>query len=163
MRAVTRNPSSTAARSLKRDGAEVVQADMSDRGSLKVAFKGAHAIFSVTDFFASVSVETEISQGVNVIEAAITAASETLECFLWSSLPDPRSMEVPYHNVLHFNTKSEISKYLKSSALWKKSTIIWVTAYFENYTKFAQVYGPQPVSTRIMLWSYWRKRRGLEL
>ncbi|CAK7210797.1 hypothetical protein SBRCBS47491_000900 [Sporothrix bragantina] len=53
VRAVTRNPESNAALSLKDAGAEVVQADLhnDDLTALKAAFDGAHAIFVNTDFW----------------------------------------------------------------------------------------------------------------
>jgi uncharacterized protein YbjT (DUF2867 family) len=143
IRAITRNPSSPSAQSLKSLGADVIHADLNDKSSLERAFKDANYIFSVTNFFETLSVQTEITQGINAIDAACSVALNTIESFIWSTLPDPRTFPIPYENVLHFNTKAEISKHLRRSPLWDVSTEIWVSAYFQNYIKFRETYGPQ--------------------
>ncbi|KAL6910080.1 hypothetical protein GGI43DRAFT_378080 [Trichoderma evansii] len=50
IRGVTRNPDSSAAKALKARGVEIVQADLNDGATLKVAFEGSHVIFGTTDF-----------------------------------------------------------------------------------------------------------------
>ncbi|KFY43320.1 hypothetical protein V495_04025 [Pseudogymnoascus sp. VKM F-4514 (FW-929)] len=50
VRAVTRNPSSEAAKALVARGLEVVNANLDDVSSLITAFRGSYAIFAVTDF-----------------------------------------------------------------------------------------------------------------
>lgn len=51
VRAVTRNPSSDAARLLQAKGAEVVQADMTIPSSLPKVVEGCWGIFAVTNFY----------------------------------------------------------------------------------------------------------------
>lgn len=58
VRALTRNPSSEAARALKDAGAEVVQGDLTDRNSLGAAFDGCWGAFVATNFYDSVSEHT---------------------------------------------------------------------------------------------------------
>jgi uncharacterized protein YbjT (DUF2867 family) len=82
VRAITRNPSGAAATSLKDLGAEVVKADLNDKSSLESAFKNATYIFSVTNYFDTLDAAAEITQGVNVIDAACTTALHTLQSFV---------------------------------------------------------------------------------
>jgi len=49
-RAITRNPSSDAAKALAAAGAEVVQGDLDDPASLVKSFEGAYGAFLVTNF-----------------------------------------------------------------------------------------------------------------
>lgn len=52
LRGVSRNSSSDQSQDLITQGVEMVSADLHDPPSLLKAFEGAHAIFSVTDFWA---------------------------------------------------------------------------------------------------------------
>ena len=51
VRGISRNPASSAAKSLTQAGVEVVRADLDDKDSLLEAFTGANLIFANTDFF----------------------------------------------------------------------------------------------------------------
>lgn len=51
VRAVTRDPSSDAAKALQMKGAEVVQADMTVPTSLPQALNGCWGVFGVTNFY----------------------------------------------------------------------------------------------------------------
>lgn len=51
VRAVTRNPSSDAAKALQSKGAEVVQSDMTVPSSLRPALEGCWGVFGVTNFY----------------------------------------------------------------------------------------------------------------
>ena len=76
VRALVRKPGSEAARSIQAQGAHVVQADLSDRGSLDAAVRGVRAVFSVqmppmtVDW---VDFASERAQAVNLIEASRAA------------------------------------------------------------------------------------------
>jgi uncharacterized protein YbjT (DUF2867 family) len=72
VRAVTRDPSGDAAQRLRSLGAEVVQADMGDPGTLLAAFRGADGVYSVQNPTIS-GLDTEIAQGRNVGDAAAEA------------------------------------------------------------------------------------------
>lgn len=69
VRALTRTPKSEKAQTLSALGAEVVQGDMAEPGSLVPIFEGAHGVFSVQNPVIS-GLEGEISQGKHVAEVA---------------------------------------------------------------------------------------------
>lgn len=69
VRALTRNPQSSKAQALAALGAELVQGDMADPGSLLPAFEGAYGVFSVQNPVTS-GVEGEIRQGTHVADVA---------------------------------------------------------------------------------------------
>jgi uncharacterized protein YbjT (DUF2867 family) len=72
VRALTRDPSSAAARALADQGAQIQRADSEDLGSLRQAFHGVHGVFNVQNPMTS-SVAAEVRQGANVAEAAAEA------------------------------------------------------------------------------------------
>jgi uncharacterized protein YbjT (DUF2867 family) len=72
VRALTRNPSSAAARTLADQGAEVHQVDSEDIGSLRRAFRDVQGVFNVQNPMTS-SLATEIRQGGHVADAAAEA------------------------------------------------------------------------------------------
>jgi len=139
IRAITRNPQSTAAQALSSQGIEVVKADANDLESLKAAFAGSHIIFGVTNFFEPFAtsgpekaVEVEVQQGINLARAA--AATETLEHYVWSTLPDAKTVSGGKYVVPHFDGKNRVDEYIRSNSdLLRKTTFFWVTFYHSNY------------------------------
>jgi Nucleoside-diphosphate-sugar epimerases len=86
VRALTRDPSSRAARALAQAGAEVVAGDMGDRASLDAAMRDVYGVFSVQppDWSPSdASAAEELRLGRNVIEAAREAG---VRHFVYSSV-----------------------------------------------------------------------------
>lgn len=143
--AVTRNKESDKAKALEKAGATLVQADMDDPSGLKEAVKGAHFIYAVTDFpGAGGDDQKESKQGCNLVDAAGTAL-DTLEAFIWSSLPNPRDQPVPYQNVAHFNSKRNISDRLKKSACKDIFTEVWMGPYYENFVNSHGIFEPEKV------------------
>src|SRR3990170_3574892 len=69
VRALTRNPSSPAARALNDLGAELHQVDLDDVESLRRAFRDVHGVFNVQNPVTS-SAAAEVRRGCNVAEAA---------------------------------------------------------------------------------------------
>jgi uncharacterized protein YbjT (DUF2867 family) len=152
LRAVTRRPDSDAATSLRAKGVEVVQADLNDAESLKAAFAGSHVIFAVTDFFepfaasgaAEKAMDAEARQGINIAEAA--AATEGLEHFVWSTLPNSSRISGGKYTVPHFEGKNRVDERIRADgALLAKTTFLWVTWYHTNYS--FPVFTPQFVGT----------------
>ncbi|KAJ0108032.1 NAD(P)-binding protein [Diaporthe amygdali] len=93
VRAVTRNPSSGAARALAAQGAEVVQADLTVPSTLPQVFAGCWGVFAVTNFYDSNIKDdpsSEEQQGKNLVDAAVAAG--TVECLLWSTLPSSKQI-----------------------------------------------------------------------
>jgi uncharacterized protein YbjT (DUF2867 family) len=87
VRAVTRNAGSENAKALASMGAEVVEANLDDKGSLERAFSGAHGVFCLTNFWETFSPEAEKNQARNMAEAAKAAGVQHV---VWSTLEDTR-------------------------------------------------------------------------
>jgi len=73
--ALTRSPQSKAATALAEEGANIVKGDLLDRASLRSALDPVDAVFCVTVFRAG-GHDVEVSQGVNVAEAAAEIGAE---------------------------------------------------------------------------------------
>ncbi|TVY92465.1 NmrA-like family domain-containing protein [Lachnellula willkommii] len=153
LRGITRDPSSVKSVSLASLGVEMVAGDFDDPSSLDATFKGASAIFSVTDFwqsFANPSLrdkasassqsigvicrETEAQQNRNIIDAA--AKVTTLERLVFSSLPSPNKLSAgKYAHVYHFDGKAMAEEYGRSAhpKLWEKTNVLYAGYYLENY------------------------------
>ncbi|KAJ4983430.1 hscarg dehydrogenase [Stagonosporopsis vannaccii] len=140
VRAVTRDTNSAKAKDLATRGAEVVQADFNDVESLVAAFKGAHAIYGVTNFwehlFAGKSLEEagiiEEEQGINLARAAARTAS--LEHYLWSTLvgakmPNDRKILCAH---VDFKEKVNIRMQAEFPELAKKTTYLMFGWYSSN-------------------------------
>lgn len=161
IRGITRNPAKAA--HLKADNVELVAADLDDEASLRKAFDGANAIFSVTDFWQflnqpatfqraeaegkrpnEIAMALEIEQGKNVVRAA-AAQLATLELLVLSTLSDTIKWtkgEIK-HNY-HFDGKAEYTKYLKEQhpELAKKTSYLMVGYYTSNWKTFP-VFNPK--------------------
>lgn len=155
LRGVTRNPASAKSASLTALGVEMVKGDFDDRASLDAAFRGASAIFSVTDFWLSyespslrekasasgqsillLSRENETQQNRNIIDAA--AKIDTLERFIYSSLPNTAKLSGgKYTHTYHFDGKGIAEEYGQSTypELWRKTSVFYAGYYLENYFK----------------------------
>jgi uncharacterized protein YbjT (DUF2867 family) len=72
VRALTRDPSGAAARTLTDQGVQIHPVDTEDIGSLAPAFHGVHGVFNVQNPMTS-SVEAEVRQGRHVADAAAAA------------------------------------------------------------------------------------------
>jgi uncharacterized protein YbjT (DUF2867 family) len=77
VRALTRNPESSAARDLAVEGAVVIRADMDDPDTLSNAFRGARSVYSVQNPMIS-GLDAEVAHGRNVAEAAKSAGVKHL-------------------------------------------------------------------------------------
>ena len=87
VRALTRKVDSDKAKALKKQGVEVVAADLDDIESLKRAFAGAHGAFLLTNYWELFSPEKEFAQAKNLAEAAKAA---NVRHVIWSTLEDTR-------------------------------------------------------------------------
>ena len=87
VRAVTRNAASPKARNVAELGAEVVEASLTDEGSLRAAFAGAYGAFIVTPFWEHRLPARELIEVENLIGAAQSAGVRHV---VWSSLEDTR-------------------------------------------------------------------------
>jgi len=139
VRAITRDPDSEKAAALAELGAEVVKADLEDVNSLKKAFDGAYGAFCITNFWEHFSPEKEISQAMNMAEAAKAAG---VKHTIWSSLDDTRKL-VPLednrmptlmgrYKVPHFDAKGESDQYFSRIP----ATILYTVFYWDNFIYF---------------------------
>ncbi|KAL1847970.1 hypothetical protein Daus18300_013773 [Diaporthe australafricana] len=139
LRAVTRNTKSDAARAIAARGVEVVEADINNAASLRAAFAGSHAIFAATNFFEALpelgvdkSMEVETRLGTNLADAA--AATDTLEHYVWSTLPNSRRNTSGKVVVPYYEAKNRVDDHIQTShpALWRKTTFVWFGWYAGN-------------------------------
>ncbi|KAL6231872.1 hypothetical protein BDW75DRAFT_233252 [Aspergillus navahoensis] len=138
IRAITRNPSTPAAQSLIDKNIDVRKADLHDLPSLISAFEGSHAIFAVTNFFENLhthgiqgAMEMETSAGINLAKAA--AATETLEHYVWSTLPDSKTNSGGRVSVPYYESKNAVDRFIRSvPELLQKTTFVWFGWYAGN-------------------------------
>lgn len=125
VRALTRDLNKPAAQELKRLGAEILPGDMDSRADLDAAFKGAHGVFSVQNFWLpNVGFEGEIRQGKLAADAAKAAGIQHL---VYSSVGAAhRGM-----GQKHFESKWIIEQFIH--ALDIPHTILRPVAFMENY------------------------------
>ncbi|OIW29356.1 NAD(P)-binding protein [Coniochaeta ligniaria NRRL 30616] len=139
IRAVTRRPDGETAKTLQARGVEIVQADLNNLESLKAAFAGSHVVYAVTNFFEPFAafgpekaVDVEAQQGTNVAKAA--AATDSLEHFIWSTLPNSTKVSGGKYTVPHFEGKNRTDSFIRQEKdLLAKTTFLWVTWYDSNY------------------------------
>lgn len=148
VRAITRNTSSGKAKELAALGAELVQADLSDVQSLSRAFQGAHAVFVLTDFWATYATakqdkdgdvssqlgyEREVQHSKNAANAA--TGISTLERFVYSALgPMKEASGGKYAHSYHWESKAAAVNYIEKEQpeLAKKTSFIYPGAYSTN-------------------------------
>jgi len=123
LRALTRNPTAAAARSLMGQGVEVVQADLEDPLSLEPAVRGVYGVYSVQDFWA-VGAKREVRQGKNLADAARKAS---VEHFVYASVGGAERNS----RIDHWESKWEIEKHIRKLGL--PATMIRPAAFMENY------------------------------
>ncbi|GAA4460111.1 NmrA/HSCARG family protein [Nibrella saemangeumensis] len=141
VRAVTRDVNSDKAKELAQLGAEVVQADIDDKESLRRALDGAYGAFFVTFFWAHFSPEREYNEARDMAEAAKEAG---LKHVIWSTLEDTRQW-IPLdddrmptlqgkYKVPHFDAKGEADQLFNE--LGVPTTFLRASFYWENFIYF---------------------------
>ena len=125
VRALTRDIDKPAAQELASLGAELVPGNMDNRAELDAAFKGAHGVFSVQNFWLpNVGFDGEITQGKNVADATKAASVKHL---VYSSVGAAhRGM-----GQKHFESKWIIEQHIHSLGI--PYTILRPAAFFENF------------------------------
>jgi uncharacterized protein YbjT (DUF2867 family) len=146
VRALTRKVDGEKARALTKLGAEVVQADLDDQASLTQAFRGAHGVYALTNFWEHFSVEKEQVQARNMARAAKAAGVAHV---LWSTLEDTR-LRVPLsdsrmptlqgkYKTPHFDGKGEANKLFSEAGV--PTTFFHTSFYWDNLIHFGM--GPK--------------------
>ncbi|MFI5496732.1 NmrA family NAD(P)-binding protein [Actinoplanes sp. NPDC051859] len=121
-RAITRDPSSAAARQLAALGVEVVRADLDDKPSLVAAFDGAYGAFCLTNFWEHFDADREKSQAANLAAAAAEAG---VRHAVWSTLEDSGRYRVP-----HMDSKAQADQYFIDAGV--PTTLLVSSFYWEN-------------------------------
>jgi uncharacterized protein YbjT (DUF2867 family) len=129
VRAVTRNPEKYSG-----NADEVVKGDLTELASLTEAFKNAHGVFVVTNFWEGAD---EIAQGKIAIQAAKNAG---VNHFIWSTLPDVEKISNGKFDVPHFTGKAKVDELVKNAG-FKNYTFVQPPFYFQNLTGMMS---PQP-------------------
>ncbi|GAQ47554.1 hypothetical protein AtubIFM56815_003818 [Aspergillus tubingensis] len=139
IRAITRDPSKQAAKTLAQHGAELVKADLEDKDSLRLALKDAYAVFAVTNFWETFDAAAEIRQGMNVADIAKELDVKHL---IWSSLPGiSRVTNHKLTGVVHFDSKARVDDYIRQLSI--PHTIITLAIYA---TFFFEILTPLPTT-----------------
>src|SRR5262245_1007264 len=138
VRALTRDPSSDAAKALAARGAEVVAADLDDEASVRAALAGAYGAYFMTAYWEYNDVTREQAQARAMANAAAAAG---LRHVAWSTLPDTRDhipladTRVPTllggYKVPHFDSKAEADDFFREAGV--PTTNLSTTFYFEAF------------------------------
>jgi uncharacterized protein YbjT (DUF2867 family) len=128
VRAVVRDPATTAARALAANGVETVRGDFVDTASLQAAIAGAHGVFSVQPSSGQgaaygVTNEDEVRYGQSVVDIAVASGVQHL---VYSSAN--AAGETP-SGVGHFDSKARLETYLRQQAV--PNTIVRPSAFME--------------------------------
>lgn len=111
LRGITRDTSSPKAKALVEKGVECVTGDLDDKASLKQAFKGAHSVFAVTNYWEKMDDKLELQQGKNVADVA---KEEGVQHLIFSTLHNVTELtNGKYKNVYHFDSKADIESYIR--------------------------------------------------
>ncbi|MCJ1360459.1 MAG: hypothetical protein MMC33_010464 [Icmadophila ericetorum] len=150
VRGISRNPGM--AQTWIDKGVQMVKGDLDDTESLTNAFKGATAIFSVTDFWQPFfnpanqaklkpgqtinewCYEYELQQGKNIADAA--AGVQGLNRLIFSATCDAtRCSKGKYTWVYHFDSKGRAVEYIKERypELAAKMSVVQAGAYMDNW------------------------------
>ncbi len=145
VRVLTRDPSSRNAEALLAAGdgrVRLVQGDVGDDASVRVAMDSADRVFCNTDFFSSGSVEAEYDQGLRLLEAAHAGR---VDRFIWSSLDHAVSLTGGRIPVPHYDSKGSVAAHIglrRADEMMRKDSDGWFThhvsvlttaPYFENF------------------------------
>lgn len=123
VRALVRNPDSEAAAALRREGADLVRADLTDPDSLRAAFSGTDGVFAMTTSFTPRGTEGEVADGVRIADAA---AATGVGHLVYSSVGGAeRGTGVP-----HFESKRRVEEHVLSLGL--SATFVRPVFFMEN-------------------------------
>ena len=146
VRALTRNPTSTAAEALLTRGCQVVAAELDDVPSLCKALEGCYGAYVVTNYWADMNTAHEMPQTKNASEACATAGVthvvlSTLEDsrnFITEGNEDFPKLDGGKYYVPHFDCKGEAAEIFKSLV---PTTLLYTSFYYENFINFGM--GPK--------------------
>jgi uncharacterized protein YbjT (DUF2867 family) len=121
VRALTRNPGKH-----RRLADEVVEADLDRPDTLEAAFKGAHGVFLVTNFWEQGT--DELKQATAAVRAARNAG---VKHFVWSTLPDVEAISGGKLHVPHFTGKARIDRIVEEAG-FANHTFVIAPFFYQN-------------------------------
>ena len=121
VRALTRNPAK-----YRELADEVIQADLNRPETLAAAFKGAHGVFLVTNWW------EEGTDEVDQATAAVRAAKDAgVKHFVWSTLPDVEAIGGGQFHVPHFTDKAKVNRIVQEAGFLHHTFVI-APFYYQN-------------------------------
>ena len=129
VRALTRNPGSAKAASLKALGAEIVSGDLNDTESIRRAVKDCYGVFGVTNFWEHF--EQEYQQGKNLIDVV---NEMNVQHFILHTLPDYNRLSNGELPTPHCDMKAALQRYCQQLGL--PATYLQPAFYYENFHTF---------------------------
>src|SRR2546427_1452217 len=121
VRAVTRDPNSSQAKSLANAGATLVAASLEDTAALTKALEGATSLFAMTTPFEG-GTQAETRQGISAADAAKAAGVHLVFTSVGSA---NRQTGIP-----HFDSKYEVEEYIAKIGV--RATILAPVSFMEN-------------------------------
>ena len=121
VRALTRNPARH-----RELADEVVEADLNRPETLAAAFKGAHGVFLVTNWWEKGT--DEVDQATAAVRAAKDAG---VKHFVWSTLPDVEAISGGQFHVPHFTDKAKVNRIVKEAG-FAHHTFVIAPFYYQN-------------------------------
>lgn len=129
VRGITRDTSKPSAQELEKKGVEMKSADMNSPKSIDAAIAGSHTVFLVTNFWETMSMETEYTQGKNVANAVKEAGISHL---IFSSLIHiTEASSGTLQHVLHFDGKASIERYIRELGI--PATFVMAGYFMSNF------------------------------
>jgi uncharacterized protein YbjT (DUF2867 family) len=108
---------------------------LNDKDSLRDAFKGAYAVYAVTNYWENVDGDAEEQQGRNVADAAKEAGVQHL---VWSSLINVTELSKgKYKRVYHFDSKAHVEDYIRASGV--PATFMLAGFYMSNLPNMGMI------------------------
>lgn len=96
------------------------------------AVSGAHTVFLVTNFWETMSKDTEVAQGKAVTDACKQAGVKHLIFSSLRNVTEITNGRLP--NVSHFDGKAEIEAYIRASGI--SSTFVLAGLFMSNFFQF---------------------------
>jgi uncharacterized protein YbjT (DUF2867 family) len=108
---------------------EVVEADLGRPETLKAAFRGAHGVFLVTNFWEKEKKNNELEQATAAVHAAKDAG---VKHFVWSTLPNVEAISGGKFRVPHFTGKAKVDKIVQDAG-FENHTFVIAPGYYQNF------------------------------
>jgi uncharacterized protein YbjT (DUF2867 family) len=139
VRAVTRNSSSLAAKRIASlPNVTIIEADMSDPPTLVKAFKGAEAVFAVTNFYDPKILQDPLEEARQGCAMADVAKETDVKIFLWSTVPSALIVTgAKFNSPRLVENKFTVSQYLKYRGV--PHVDVYLGFFMDNWINFGSI------------------------